>query len=103
MIKQFFTFLKSFFPKKLTAWYVIWFLAGSYYLFIHWDEAIAFAPFNGNSLIFCVWIGMILKPFIEEIDTPWGKTKFKKTAQESQKAENYYEETLATKNEEANK
>ena len=98
---KFLNFFKSFFPKKLTLWYVGWFLVASCYLHINWDAAIAFSPFNGNSLIFCVWIGMILKPFIEEIDTPWGKTKFKQTAKASAKAEDNYDKVLANKSEEA--
>jgi len=43
-----------------------------------------FSPFNGNSLIFCVWIAMIIKPFIKEIDTPWIKAKMRETKEEQQ-------------------
>ena len=101
MIKQIFIFLRSFFPKKLTIWYMIWFGISSWYLCKHWDEAMVFSPFNGNALILCVWIGMILKPFIGEIDTPWIKAKMNKMQEVRLKAENIYDEALATKNEES--
>ena len=82
---------KSFFPKRLTIWYVIWFGLASIYLYFHWDEAIAFSPFNGNSLILCVWIGMILKPFIGEIETPWIKARMNAAEAEQKESKKNFE------------
>jgi len=76
--------LKYFIATRLRAWYSLWFILTSYYLYNNWSEAMTFSPFNGNSLIFCVWIAMIIKPFIKEIDTPWIKAKMRETKEEQQ-------------------
>lgn len=35
-----------------------------------------FVPFNGNSLIFIVWLFMIFKPFVKTINCNWGGVEF---------------------------
>lgn len=54
----------------------------------------AFSPFNGNSLILCVWIGMIIKPFIGEIDTPWIKAKMNEAKAEQKESKENFEEAI---------
>lgn len=100
----FFSFFKFLFSKRVTIWYIIWFIVASIYLYFHWNEAMVFSPFNGNSLILCVWIGMILKPFIGEIDTPWIKAKMNEAkneakAEQKESKENFEEAVKKAKEE----
>lgn len=92
--------LKYFISTRLKTWYLIWFILISYYLYNHWSEAMSFSPFNGNALIFCVWIAMILKPFIKEIDTPWIKAKMSETIEEQKENKTNFDELVAKKAEE---
>ena len=86
--------LKYFISTRLRAWYSLWFILISYYLYNNWSQAMTFSPFNGNSLIFCVWIAMIIKPFIKEIDTPWIKATMRETKEEQQENKEMYEKIL---------
>ena len=95
--------LKYFISTRLKTWYLIWFILISYYLCNHWSEAMNFSPFNGNALIFCVWIAMIIKPFIKEIDTPWIKAKMRETKEEQKSDKTEYEELVAQRDEEQKK
>lgn len=90
--------LKYFISTRLRAWYSFWFILISYYLYNNWSEAMTFSPFNGNSLIFCVWIVMIIKPFIKEIDTPWIKATMRETKEEQQENKEMYEKILTENN-----
>lgn len=77
LIGRLFGIVLSFISSGLGLWYVLWFLAGSIYLYHNWDKAMVFVPFNGNALIFSVWLIIIFRPFIKDVDIPWLKFSFK--------------------------
>lgn len=88
----------SFFSSGLGLWYVLWLGAGSAYLYYHWTESMKFVPFNGNALIFSVWLFMIFRPFIKDVDIPWLKFSFKEFREKQKNVNNAKEEFEKLKN-----
>ena len=62
-----------FLMSPLGLWYTVWFVIGAVYLYYNWDKAMVFLPFNGHALIFILWLIMIIRPFVKDINIPWFK------------------------------
>lgn len=87
--------LLMFVASPLGLWYTVWLILGAVYLYYNWDQAMVFLPFNGHALILIVWLVMVMRPFVKDINIPWFKfTEFEQKQRKQDNAKKEFESAL---------